>query len=165
MPISINLSKKHFANTDFINSYIFIIEKYKIPHKYIEFEITEGLIVENVTNFVNFISNIHSQGFLCSMDDFGSGYSSLNVIRELDFDVIKIDSRFFRGTKGFDNESQIIVASIIELCHKLGKKVVAEGIEVEEQVKFLKDNNCDIIQGYYYSKPEPWDNCKEKLNS
>ena len=165
VPISINLSKKHFANADFINSYIFIIEKYKIPHKYIEFEITEGLIVENVTNFVKFISNIHSQGFLCSMDDFGSGYSSLNVIRELDFDVIKIDSRFFRGTKGFDNESQIIVASIIELCHKLGKKVVAEGIEVEEQVKFLKDNNCDIIQGYYYSKPEPWDNCKEKLNS
>ena len=165
VPVSVNLSKKHFNNLDFLNSYTEIVKKYDIPHEYIEFEITEGLVVENVSSFVSFISNIHSQGYLCSMDDFGSGYSSLNVIQEFDFDVIKIDSKFFRGSKGFDSDSKIIVSSIIELCHKLGKKVVAEGVETDEQVQFLKDNNCDVVQGYYYAKPIPWDDYKVKLNN
>ena len=152
------------VRSNFLNSYTKIVKKYDIPHEYIEFEITEGLVVENVSSFVSFISNIHSQGYLCSMDDFGSGYSSLNVIQEFDFDVIKIDSKFFRGSKGFDSDSKIIVSSIIELCHKLGKKVVAEGVETDEQVQFLKDNNCDVVQGYYYAKPIPWDDYKVKLN-
>ncbi len=164
VPISINLSKKHFINPDFLSGYSAIVKKYDVPHELIEFEITEGLIMENMASFVKFILNVHEEGYSCSMDDFGSGYSSLNIIQELDFDIIKIDSRFFKGTKGFDSDSKIIVSSIIELCHKLGKKVVAEGVEFDDQVQFLIENKCDFIQGYYYSKPMPWDECKKKLN-
>lgn len=165
VPISINLSKKHFRDLTFINVYEDIVTEYNIPHDLIEFEITEGLLFENINVFKRFIGIAHSRGYKCSMDDFGSGYSSLNIISELDFDTIKIDQRFFRNSSGFTEESKIIISSIISLCHKLGKKVIAEGAEQFEQVKFLKDNNCDIIQSYYYSKPIPFNEYKEKLNS
>ena len=79
--------------------------------------------------------------------------------------VSSASSELITGSKGFDSDSKIIVASIIELCHKLGKKVVAEGVETDEQVQFLKDNNCDVVQGYYYAKPIPWDDYKVKLNN
>ena len=97
------------------------------------------------------------------MDDFGAGYSSLNMNHQLDFDVIKIDAKFFRG--GFDEANQIIVSSIINLCHKLNKIVVAEGIEEESEVEFLRNAECDIIQGYYFAKPLPVNEFKELLFS
>lgn len=165
VPVSVNLSKKHFRDLNFINVYEDIVNEYNIPHELIEFEITEGLLFENINVFKRFIGIAHSRGYKCSMDDFGSGYSSLNIISELDFDAIKIDQRFFRNSNGFTEESKIIISSIISLCHKLGKKVVAEGAEEFEQVKFLKNNECDIIQSYYYSKPIPYNEYKEKLNS
>ncbi len=165
VPVSVNLSKKHFRDLNFINVYEDIVNEYNIPHELIEFEITEGLLFENINVFKRFISIAHSRGYKCSMDDFGSGYSSLNIISELDFDTIKIDQRFFRNSNGFTGESKIIISSIISLCHKLGKKVIAEGAEEFEQVKFLKNNDCDIIQSYYYSKPIPYNEYKEKLKN
>ena len=165
VPISVNLSKKHFRDLTFINLYEDIVNEYNIPHELIEFEITEGLLFENINVFKRFIGIAHSRGYKCSMDDFGSGYSSLNIISELDFDTIKLDQKFFRNSNGFTEESKIIISSIITLCHKLGKKVIAEGTEEFEQVKFLKDNKCDMIQSYYYSKPIPFDEYKEKLNN
>ncbi len=165
VPVSVNLSKKHFRDLNFINVYEDIVNEYNIPHELIEFEITEGLLFENINVFKRFIGIAHSRGYKCSMDDFGSGYSSLNIISELDFDAIKIDQRFFRNSNGFTEESKIIISSIISLCHKLGKKVIAEGAEEFEQVKFLKNNECDIIQSYYYSKPIPYNEYKEKMNS
>ncbi|MGM9970044.1 MAG: EAL domain-containing protein [Anaeroplasma sp.] len=165
IPISTNLSKKHFVNLDFVVNFKEIVEKYNIPHNLINVEITEGLIIENMSLFKDFIKHLHNEGYCCSMDDFGSGYSSFNVIRELDFDDIKIDSKFFRGENGFDGESQTIVEAIIDLCHKLNKKVVAEGIEEKEQVEFLKKCNCDSIQGYFYSKPVPKNEFIEMLKN
>ncbi len=165
VPVSVNLSKKHFRDLTFINVYEDIVNEYNIPHELIEFEITEGLLFENINVFKRFIGIAHSRGYKCSMDDFGSGYSSLNIISELDFDTIKIDQRFFRNSNGFTEESKVIISSIITLCHKLGKKVIAEGAEEFEQVKFLKENKCDMIQSYYYSKPIPYNEYKEKLNS
>ena len=110
-----------------------------------------------------FIKIFHENDFSISMDDFGAGYSSLNMIHELDFDVIKIDARFFRG--GFDEANQIIVSSIINLCHQLNKIVVAEGVENPNEVEFLRGAGCDIVQGYYFAKPLPVEDFKKLLFS
>ena len=161
VPVSFNLSKRNFQDLSFIEKYHEIIEKYQIPHELIEVEITEGLLVDNIDTFTSFIKIFHENDFSISMDDFGAGYSSLNMIHELDFDVIKIDARFFRG--GFDETNQIIVSSIINLCHQLNKIVVAEGVENTNEVEFLKSAGCDIVQGYYFAKPLPVDDFKNLL--
>lgn len=161
VPVSFNLSKRNFQDSTFFNKYQEIIEQYQIPHDLIEVEITEGLLVDNIETFTSVIKIFHENEFNISMDDFGAGYSSLNMIHELDFDVIKIDAKFFRG--GFDEANQIIVSSIINLCHRLNKIVVAEGIEHTSEVDFLKEAGCDIIQGYYFAKPLPVEEFKELL--
>ena len=163
VPVSFNLSKRNFQDLSFIEKYHEIIEKYNIPHDLIEVEITEGLLVDNIDTFTSFIKIFHENDFSISMDDFGAGYSSLNMIHELDFDVIKIDARFFRG--GFDEANQIIVSSIINLCHQLNKIVVAEGVENPNEVEFLRGAGCDIVQGYYFAKPLPVEDFKKLLFS
>ena len=163
VPVSINLSKRNFANMAFMPAYQAVVDKYKIPHELIEFEITEGLLMDNLEAFTRFIKIFHENDYGIAMDDFGSGYSSLNMIHNLDFDIIKIDARFFRD--GFDESSKTIVKSVISLCHKLGKTVVAEGIEYSHEVSFLKEAKCDIIQGYYFAKPLPFDDFKKLLSS
>lgn len=162
VPISINLSKRNFANMSFMPLYQSIVEKYKIPHELIEFEITEGLLMDNVESYTKFIRIFHENDYGIAMDDFGAGYSSLNMIHKLDFDIIKIDAKFFRD--GFDDSNKTIVKSVISLCHKLGKTVVAEGIEHSYEVDFLKEAKCDIIQGYYFAKPLPFEDFKVLLS-
>ena len=163
VPLSINLSKRHFSNINFMNHYEEIANKYEIPHNLIEFEITEGLLMDNVDVFTRFIRVFHDNDYFIAMDDFGAGYSSLNMIHELEFDVIKIDAKFFRA--GLDESNKIIIRSIVSLCHKLHKTVVAEGIENENEVSFLKEIGCDIIQGYYFAKPVPEDDFRNRLNN
>ena len=110
------------------------ISNYNVPPKYIEFELTESLVMENSEILVEIINQIHKFGCTCSIDDFGSGYSSLNMLKEFDFDVIKLDQVFFRGSNGFDDKAKKIVHSVIELCHTLNKTIVAEGVENKEIV-------------------------------
>ena len=117
--------------------------------------------MDNVDVYTRFIKIFHENDYFIAMDDFGAGYSSLNMIHELDFDVIKIDAKFFRA--GLDESNKTIIESIINLCHKLNKVVVAEGIELESEVEFLKTVGCDIIQGYYFAKPVPANDFRQKL--
>ena len=161
VPVSINLSKRHFTHQSLSDEYEEIVNKYQIPHDLIEFEITEGLLMDNVDVYTRFIKIFHENDYFIAMDDFGAGYSSLNMIHELDFDVIKIDAKFFRA--GLDESNKTIIESIINLCHKLNKVVVAEGIELESEVEFLKTVGCDIIQGYYFAKPVPANDFRQKL--
>lgn len=163
VPVSINLSKRHFTSLDFIEKYEEIVKRYNIPHDLIEFEITEGLLMDNVETFTKFICVFHENNYDIAMDDFGAGYSSLNMIHQLDFDVIKIDSKFFRD--GLDDSNKTIIESIIDLCHKLKKTVVAEGVEQQHEVDFLKSIGCDIIQGYFYAKPLPVQEFKKKITT
>ena len=163
VPVSINLSKRHFTNLDFMEKYEEIVNKYNIPHNLIEFEITEGLLMDNIETFTKVICDFHASDYDIAMDDFGAGYSSLNMIHQLDFDVIKIDSKFFRD--GLDDSNKTIIESIIELCHKLKKTVVAEGVELQHEVDFLKQIGCDIIQGYFYAKPLPILEFKKKITT
>ena len=155
VPTSINVSRKHFINKDFLLNYKEIIEKYDIPHNLIEFEITESAVFENENILVDIINQIHQMGCTCSIDDFGTGYSSLSMLTNYNFDIIKLDRSFFYGDNGFTDSSKEVVISLIALAHKLNKKVVAEGIEEIEMVNFLKEAKCDMIQGFYFAKPLP----------
>ena len=155
VPASINVSRKHFINKDFLSNYKKIIDKYNIPHNLIEFEITESAVFENENILVDIINQIHEMGCICSIDDFGIGYSSLSMLTNYDFDLIKLDRSFFYGKNGFTESSKKVVIALIDLAHKLNKKVVAEGIEELEMVDFLRDASCDIIQGFYFAKPMP----------
>ena len=91
-------------------------------------------------------------GFIVSMDDFGTGYSAFNILKDIEIDILKIDKEFFNNLEN-NKRAQIIIETIVQMCKKLNIKTVAEGIETKEQVEFLKKIGCDIIQGYYFSKP------------
>ena len=153
--ISVNLSRAYISNLSFIESFEAIRKKYGVSPKYIEFEITETAVIENTSALSDIVNLIHKLGYFCSIDDFGSGYSSLNLLKEIPVDTIKLDKGFFKGKKADSVQSNIIVRSVIDLAKNLNMKTVSEGIEDEMQVNFLKDANCDMIQGYYFSKPVP----------
>lgn len=157
VPISVNVSRRHFVKTDFMKDYGVIMQKYDIPGELIEFEITESAFEENNNEWLNELLRFKNNGCEYSIDDFGSGYSSLNMLRDLPFDIIKLDRKFLYGKNGFDEKSQIIVKEIINLANRLDKKIVAEGIETSEQVEFLKKAKCKDVQGYYFAKPVPFD--------
>ena len=130
-----------------------MIEKYNISTEYIEIEITESAYVENGSVIKDTEKAFKNAGFKILIDDFGSGYSSLNILKDLPIDVVKIDQEFFRTNDYTHTRSHIIIEEIIQLCHKLNLEVVAEGVETIEQKEFLEAHDCDYIQGYYYYRP------------
>ncbi|MCR5699594.1 MAG: EAL domain-containing protein [Treponemataceae bacterium] len=153
--ISVNLSRAYLNNLSFIESFEAIRKKYDVPPKYIELEITETAVIENTSILTDIVNVIHKLGYFCSIDDFGSGYSSLNLLKEIPVDTIKLDKGFFSGKNAGSLQSATIVRSVINLAKDLDMKTVSEGIEDEKQVAFLKDAKCDMIQGFFFSKPIP----------
>lgn len=153
IPISVNMSRVHIGNAQFMEPYEKIRKKYGIPTQYIEFELTETMIFDNFDVLKNVIDMIHKAGYTCSMDDFGSGYSSLNTLREMEFDCLKLDRTFF----SFENDTrgEEIIKSVLSMAHKLKMSSVAEGVETCQQAAFLERTDCNLIQGYIYSKPIP----------
>lgn len=154
VPVSVNLSRVHFAQDELAKSICNIVDSYGVEHKMIEVEITESAFIANKSKLKEVITDLRSFGFVVSMDDFGSGYSSLNTLKELPLDVVKIDREFFVGD-GYDDKGKLIVSSVIKLAKSMRMKVVAEGVEQEDQIDFLVDENCDMIQSFYYAKPMP----------
>ncbi len=148
----------------FRESYISIKEKYDIPDKLIELEFTEGIFFDNETLFKEVITDFHNHGFTCSMDDFGSGYSSLNILKDLPVDTLKLDKLFFRESDNTSRDRSII-RSVVAMARSLNIKTVAEGVETLDVVDFLKLIGCTLIQGYIYSKPLPLTEFEEKLNT
>lgn len=155
IPVSVNLSRVNLGLDHFILKFVEICSRYGIDHKLLEFEITENLIYENLEHLNEIIREIHSYGFRVSMDDFGSGYSSLNMLKDVDVDIVKLDKNFFGHDLNSSGKAITIVKHVIELAKDLGMIVVAEGVEYEEEVDFLKQQRCNLIQGFYYSKPVP----------
>ncbi|MBO5435420.1 EAL domain-containing protein [bacterium] len=149
IPISINVSRKNLVNTDLVDYLENLINTYEIDKKYIEIEITESL---NDSLSSKAFLDLKNKGFVLLMDDFGSGYSSLNTLKNTDFDVIKLDkqflSKFMHNSRG-----QKIIAHTILMIKDINLGVIAEGVETEEQAAFLEQNGCDIAQGFLYSKP------------
>ena len=124
---------------------------------------TESAFFDDKKVLLATVKKLRDAGFLVSMDDFGAGYSSLNSLKELSLDVLKIDADFFRGAESLDR-GMLIVSEVIDLAKKLNMKIVAEGIESREQVDFLTDQECDMIQGYFFAKPMPIDEFEKKYN-
>ena len=151
IPISVNLSRVHLENPNFLKKYKEIQQKHGIPADLLEIELTETLVFENFENLKKVINEIHQMGFWCSVDDFGSGYSSLNLLKEIQVDTLKLDRIFF--SKENDERGSSVIETIVGLAKKLNMETVSEGIETVSQVEFLKEINCDIVQGYVYSRP------------
>ncbi len=149
---SINISRLDFKTADMFKLINDIMNKYNVPREAIHLEITESIMFDNKLDINDLFERFHNNGFEIWIDDFGSGFSSLHVLREYKFDVLKIDMSLVQR---FDLNSKKILYSIINMAKKLGMRSVAEGVETKEQYKFLKDIGCEIIQGYYFSKPMP----------
>lgn len=156
LPISVNISRQQLKNPSFFNDYRKIAEEAGVARGLIEFELTESLMLvgNDFKNAREVIEEIHSAGFTCSLDDFGSGYSSLGLLKDLKIDCLKLDRMFFANR--FEKpETRAIIESIIILAKKLNIATVAEGVEYKEQVELLRTIGCDLIQGFYFFRPVP----------
>ncbi|WP_160691974.1 EAL domain-containing protein [Clostridium sp. C2-6-12] len=160
--IAINLSAEQIIDESICENAIKIIQEYKVPFEYIEFEVTESTIIRDFDIAIKSIKKIKSYGIKVSLDDFGTGYSSLNYLKKLQVDSVKIDKSFI-DTLVFDDGTNVMVNTIIKMCHYFGYEVVAEGVETREQIECLKDLNCDIFQGYYFGKPMKEEEFKDKF--
>ncbi len=153
IPISVNVSRIHLTDSGFVDKLESIIKKYNIPRELLELEITES--IENV-NINEMIQLAKDSGFRLLMDDFGSGYSSLNTLKSTPFDVLKID-RSFLSSSMESSRGQKIISHTIAMSRDIGLELIAEGVETKEQADFLSGCGCNLAQGYFYSKPVPVD--------
>lgn len=166
-PISVNLSRKRMANPNLVEYLTSIVDSYGIDHNLIDFELTESAAYDNQKYMLKVINDLKSLGFRISMDDFGTGYSSLALLTVMPMDTLKIDKSFVDGidyTKEAENYCSV-VRSIISMAKELGFTCLAEGAEEKKQVDLLRRFGCDIVQGYYYSKPLPVEEYEQKLDS
>lgn len=154
VPISVNVSRVHLYHNDFLDKILSLVEDYEIEPSMIEFELTESIFLNSTVTAISVMKELRRLGFCVSIDDFGSGHSSLNLLKDMRTDVLKLDKEFFR-TGDMKKEEKIIVSSIISMAKQLNMKVLSEGIETQVQSDFLKTVECDMAQGYLYAKPLP----------
>ncbi len=152
--VSINIASIHFQQDNFIERINNLVMQYNCSPQQLELELTERTIMKDSNNIISKLIKLKSNGFKISIDDFGTGYSSLSYLNQFPINYLKIDRSFIQHITTL-KDKQAIVESIILMSHRLNIKVVAEGVETKEQVEILREMNCDIIQGYYYSKPVP----------
>lgn len=156
VPLSVNLSRAHLMSSDlsFLDRFKAMKEQYELPDGLIELELTESLMLKRreIHLVMAMVDRIREMGFLCSIDDFGFGYSSLTMLKDLNVTTVKLDRQFFQDES---DKSWVVVRQIIQLAHNLGMAVVAEGIENHDQVEKLRQCGCDLIQGYVCAKPMP----------
>lgn len=152
VPVSMNVSRTHLENDDILAYIQLLVQKYNVPAKFIEFELTENIYMNSYDSVRVFIDTCNSMGISVSMDDFGSGYSSLSMISNVDIDILKIDKIFMRHANLSEND-KVVLTCIIDMAKQLNMIVLCEGVETESQVEFLRYAGCDIIQGYYYARP------------
>lgn len=159
--ISVNLSRRHFQDLSFLKEYAQIKESYKIPDGLIELELTESIFFDDqqIEIVRKAVDQMHEYGFCCSLDDFGVGFSSLGLLKYFNVDVIKLDRKFFDDIQL--KKSQKIIRSFIEMAQEIQVKVVAEGIETKEQLAFLYETECNMVQGFIFSRPLSLENFDE----
>ncbi|WP_026517230.1 EAL domain-containing protein [Butyrivibrio sp. MC2021] len=162
VPCAINLSRVDFYDSTFIENIFDRIKEHEIDASMIRFEVTESAYADLESKAMEFLKEMKKQGIKILLDDFGSGMSSLSMLETFDFDIIKLDLGFIRKI-GINVKAESIIASTITLAHLIGAKVTAEGVETEEQLKFLREADCDFIQGYYFYKPMPVEDFREIL--
>ncbi len=154
VPLSVNFSRLHLNDSRYIPQMSKLVDEHQVPHRLIEVELTETVILNNRELAQSVVRGLHNKGFSVAMDDFGSGYSSLNVLKSLQFDSIKLDKEFLSGSE--QNETaRKVVQGAVEMIKSIGATVVAEGVETADQAEFLRRIGCDVAQGYYFSRPLP----------
>lgn len=163
MPIAVNVSSIHFEQPDFIASLTRILDAHEVSAQNLEIEVTERTVMNDASETVDKLVRLKKLGFKLAIDDFGTGYSSLSYLIKFPLDYLKIDRSFIQQITTLD-EKQAVVDAIIQMSHRLNMKVIAEGVEQDKQVELLRSMGCDIIQGYYYSKPLPLDELIEFLS-
>lgn len=163
VPISFNMSRYDIYNNNYVDEIEKIRAKYDVPVKYLRVEITESSAVGGMELISSVVDKLHELGYIVEMDDFGSGYSSLNVLKDLNVDIIKLDMRFLSGDIG--GRGGTIISSIVQMTKWLNTPVIAEGVETIEQADYMKSIGCKYIQGYLYSKPVEEKEFIEKLDS
>lgn len=160
VPISVNMSRLNLYDTGFIEVLMGYIRKYDLSPEMLHLEITETAYMENPKQLVKVLNRLQSHGFKVMMDDFGSGQSSLNMLKNLPVDVLKVDMRFVQDLEQSERAS-IILRSVVQMARWLNTDIVVEGVETDSQIEFLKEIGCNVIQGYYFSRPIPITECME----
>lgn len=153
--VSVNLSRCHLGDMNLTEHILEIIDSYRVPHEYIEIELTETTTDVNFQELNRIVTALQKEGISTSVDDFGIGYSSLSLISKLPWNVIKIDKSFLLDKAGENSVGHIMLKHIIAMAQQLGLEIVAEGVETAEHVKILKENSCYLAQGFYFDKPLP----------
>ena len=159
--LSVNISPKDFYFIDPYETFTQLVEKYGLAPEKLHLEVTETVVMNNAAQSISSIRHLREYGFIVEMDDFGSGYSSLNLLRDMPVDTLKIDMGFL-GKTSHPKKAETILSSIIELAHHLNMTSIAEGVEQEEQLRMLTQMGCTVFQGYYFAKPMPLSEFEER---
>lgn len=162
VPISVNFSRRHNETADFVDQILQKMKVRNIPANYLEAELTESIFMMDLSVLMDNIQRLKESGIAVSIDDFGSGYSSLNVLAKVEVDIIKLDRKFLDYT-GSDSKAPVFVKYLVKMMKGLGYKVLVEGVETKEQLDLLRNAECDMVQGYYYAKPMPISEFKKFL--
>ncbi|SFW24171.1 putative bifunctional diguanylate cyclase/phosphodiesterase [Ruminococcus flavefaciens] len=164
--ISVNLSRKHMMDVDLLDHIMNIVDKHNVPHEYIEIELTETTTDVEFRDLKRVVSGLQQQGIYTSVDDFGMGYSSLNLLREIPWNVLKVDRCFLPVDSDDSTSSRTVMFKyVVAMAKELGLECIAEGVETQNQVKILRDNNCLYAQGFLFDKPLPLADFEERLKS
>ncbi len=156
LKMAVNLSARQFKQQNLVKMVAQVLKETRLDPTYLELELTESLMMENVQQALTMLQQFHDMGISLSLDDFGTGYSSLNYLKRFPIHELKIDQSFVRDLV-LNSDDAAITKAIISLAHSLQLSVIAEGVETQEQLDYLKTNGCDEIQGYYFSRPLPAD--------
>ena len=162
--LSVNISPLHLKQETFISEITSIIDKYDLNPNFIEIEITEGIMIDNMDDAVEKLKQLKNMGFRISLDDFGTGYSSLSYLQKLPLNTLKIDKSFINNITAKDGIQANITNSIIKMVSQMGLDTIAEGVERPAQLEVLKRFNCHIIQGFLRGKPMTLESCNKYLN-
>lgn len=160
--VAVNLSARQFRQANLVQTIGQILDETGLDARYLELELTESLLMENIEQTIAVLQQLHEMGIALSLDDFGTGYSSLSYLKRFPIDVLKIDQSFVRELV-CSTDNTTITKAIISLAHSLHLNVIAEGVETQAQLDYLQANGCNEIQGYYFSRPLPTDACTQLL--
>lgn len=153
--VSVNLSRCHFGNVNLLNDILNTIDKHGVPHQYIEIELTETTTDVSFKDLKEIVFGLQAHGISTAVDDFGTGYSSLNLMRELPWNIIKIDKSFLETNEDAPEQNRVMLKHIIAMSQEMGITSIVEGVETIEHVKMLKENNCFLAQGFCFDRPLP----------
>lgn len=165
MPISVNMSRIDICDEKMYQTFLNILQKYDVSPKMIRLEITESAYIKDTKALIEAVKRFKKAGFVIEMDDFGSGYSSLNILKDLDIDILKLDMFLISQIGSGDEKSDNILRSVVQMAHLLNIAIIAEGVETKEQAEYLKAMDCLNMQGYYFEKPMTADKFGELIKN